>query len=172
MGNFKRQVAGRYDGPEPIYCDFFEPRQETWVAARMVLGHPRQGCTGSGVCRIAAGTETLCKCANAVETWIGPVNYRCIQLVFDSRTFTPEQRIQFFSEFEMIVHERTWMPPEIARELGFRQNIALLPGRYPLFRYRQYFHHFVDCSADTALGVIRPVRLSGQAAIRKAGPCK
>ncbi len=116
-----------------------------WISVGVTFGDPRRNCSGSGICQImGAGQLKPPGCQGArVNGFLTTVDNRHLQMIFDVRQLSFQEKKQYFTDAKMIVRSDRPLPFEIKRALGISENAVISPGEYLIHQDGHYLHHYV-----------------------------
>ncbi|WP_367390799.1 hypothetical protein [Lewinella sp. LCG006] len=116
-----------------------------WVNVSVTFGDPRKNCSGSGVCQIMGpGQLNHPSCQGArVNGYINFVDNKCLQVIYDGRQFSLQEKKRYFPSNKIIVRTDLPLPFEIAKALGISENARISKGEYLIHQDGYYLHHYV-----------------------------
>lgn len=116
-----------------------------WVSVGLTFGDPRKNCSGSGICHVmGAGELKPPSCYGVrVNGFLAKVDDRHLQVVFDVRQLSFQEKKQYFRGAKMMVRTNLALPFDIKRALGVSERAVISPGEYVVSQDGYYLHHYV-----------------------------
>jgi hypothetical protein len=120
------------------------PNKE-WIGVGVTFGDPRRNCSGSGICQIMGARQLKSSCCQGshVNAFLRTVDNRHLQLIFDVRQLSLQEKKQYLTDTKMMVRTNLPLPLEVKRALGISENAIISPGEYLIQRDGYYLHHYV-----------------------------
>jgi len=115
--------------PKPFFCK----RQRVSLKADLVLGSPKAGCSGVGICHISASMEKLQIACPAYSAHLFRTTTGGLAVAFFEQQLPEAVLMEHFNRGVFRVTDRFILPKSIAEKLDINQRIVY-PGEYKVAR--------------------------------------
>lgn len=109
------------------------------IKTEIVLGSPREGCNGAGLCRIIPYGQPLndIRCPKTTA-WISISPEKRVSVLFLTSSLDEQTVARHFPRSGFVITDTFLMPKSVLRKLGTRVAVSIQPGVYPVRRSAEF----------------------------------